>query len=125
MRASPVACSDTIPLRMQEEAYKAAEVAATKVVEELIMEELLRAKKKKGTNEAPTNVGTGPQQLGLVPKKPGLQVVCEDVEVVQSDLAASAYSNKPMNNLVVDDETASTRAPSDEGATEFSTISVV
>ena len=72
MRASPSpdAFADTMSARMQEEAYKAAKDAATKAVNELSMEELLRAKKKKkGTNEAPTNVGTGPRQPGLVPKK--------------------------------------------------------
>ena len=115
MRASPVACTDTIPLRMQEEAYKAAKAAATKVVDELSAEELLQARKKRGTNEAPTNVGTGPRQPGLVPKKPGLLTVSEDVEMVQSDLATAACPKKPDHTPVVDDDTASTCAPSDDG----------
>ena len=112
MPASPDAFTDILPLRMQEEAYKAAKVAATKVVDDLSMKELLHAKKKKGISKAPADAGSGPQpqQPGLVPKKPGMQVVCEDVEMVQSEVDTSVCPKMPGHSPVVDDETASTRA---------------
>ncbi|MFM7985486.1 MAG: hypothetical protein ACKPKO_39845, partial [Candidatus Fonsibacter sp.] len=90
MKASPVARADAIPLSMQEKPYEAAKAAASKVVDELSAEELLRARKKSGTNKAQTLAGAGPRQPGLVPKKPGLLIVSEDVEMVQSELATAA-----------------------------------
>jgi len=127
MKASPAAFTDIMSARMQEEAYTAAKAAASKVVDNLSMEDLLKAKKNKGRNMVSTG-GAGPQQPGPVPKKPGLLAVqeedaemvhCEAAAVEPSILGSWTVANDatvgPMKaGPVVDDDMVSTCAPSEE-----------